>query len=111
MNAQAKKEAVAHLDYAAASVRIADGYIQRGDSVKALQALQQAAWENQQASASLLRGCLGDVLPAILCADSQQREAYLPELIRFLGFSMASLCPDCRRQIGEQIPVATGEGS
>jgi hypothetical protein len=111
MNAQAKKSAVAHLDSAAAMVRMADAYIQRGDSVNALQALQQAAWENQQISTALLRGCLGDVLPAILCADSQQREAYLPEFIRLLSFSMAFLCPDCRRQIGKQIQVATEEGS
>ena len=109
MEAQEKQEAVNHLNAAAVDVQRADALFRSGDLVCALQALQQAYEENEQAVAALLRGFLGEVLSATLYADTQQREAYLPELIRLLSFSAAALCPDCRRVVGEEIRAATME--
>lgn len=111
MNVLAKQEAIIQLRSVAVHVQQADALFRNGESVRAIQALQQAREENQHVIVTLLGNCLEAKLSTIQYPDAQQREANLPELARLLKFAIATLCPDCRRLISDQIRVALLEAA
>jgi hypothetical protein len=98
-----KATALGYLRNAGLEIQHAQAALDTGELLRAVSWLHEACTLQREAVAALVTGCWQEALSRAAGDDTRLREEGLDQLARLADIILASLCPECRRQIGSRL--------